>query len=412
MRSSILITSDDQKIHDAFTKNDSNEKGYLTRMELKRAIMEVTGQEFTLNHVETLYTEFDKDENGKVDFPEMQSMLKFLMDQADSFSKKRPSLELTDIGSMTSFGASFANYGATYGSTRSGGSGGSSGPNLGMSMMINQAVKNNRRQSTSLIKKIAKDVYAVKDMLCIQDDIMEEPDDEYDEDKLHRSLALNFDDLLAGDGSLGSLAEEDSEADFDLNPMDPDFVPAFPASEMRCLALVSHNGMKKTMREFVVANKNLLKKFRLTGTNSTMTMLKEVFKDEPPGTVVFGPSCASGPLGGDAELVAYMVSGKIGGIFFFQDPMNAHPHRADIDCLVRQALVHNVMMAETPSSALMICQCLRTALIGKGKPELIPSFFFSLQSPTVEAYKKQQKSVVDAQKAAAAAANKRASEIM
>lgn len=393
------MTNDDQKIHDAFIKNDSNEKGYLTRLELQRAIMEVTGQEFTLDHVETLYTEFDKDENGKVDFPEIKSMLKFLMEQADSFSKKRPSLELTDIGSMTSFGASFANYGSTK-------SGGSSGPNLGMSMMINQAVKKNRRQSTNLIKKIAKDVYAVKDMLCIQDDIISDPDDIFDEEKLHRSVALNFDDLFDG-----SILEEDSETDLDLNPMDPEFVPAFPASEMRCLALVSHNGMKKTMREFVVANKNLLKKFRLTGTNSTMTMLKEVFKDEPPGTVVYGPSCASGPLGGDAELVAYMVTGKIGGIIFFQDPMNAHPHRADIDCLVRQALVHNVMMAETPTTALMIAACLRSALIGKGKPEMIPSFFFSLQSPTVEEYKKQQKAVVNAQKAEVNK-NKRASEIM
>lgn len=273
-------------------------------------------------------------------------------------------------------------------------------------MMINQAVKKNRRQSTNLIKKIAKDVYAVKDMLCIQDDIISDPDEIFDEEKLHRSVALNFDDLFDG-----SILEEDSETDLDLNPMDPEFVPAFPASEMRCLALVSHNGMKKTMREFVVANKNLLKKFRLTGTNSTMTMLKEVFKDEPPGTVVYGPSCASGPLGGDAELVAYMVTGKIGGIIFFQDPMNAHPHRADIDCLVRQALVHNVMMAETPTTALMIAACLRSALIGKGKPEMIPSFFFSLQSPTVEEYKKQQKAVVNAQKAEVNK-NKRASEIM
>ena len=152
------------------------------------------------------------------------------------------------------------------------------------------------------------------------------------------------------------------------------------------------------MREFVMANKNLLKKFRLTGTNSTMTMLKEVFKDEPAGTVVYGPACASGPLGGDAELVAFLVSGKIGGIVFFEDPMDSHPHRADIDCLVRQALVHNTILVETPASALILTTVLRMALQGEGKPELIPSFFFSLQSPTVEAYKNKQKSVVESHK--------------
>lgn len=264
-------------------------------------------------------------------------------------------------------------------------------------MLLSKAVKKSQSDSSAMLKKIAKDIYHVKDMLCIQDDIINKAgEDEDDEENMHRSMALDFDDLFDdGFNSFETTFEDTPE----LNPMDPEFEPAFGASEMRCLALVSHNGMKKTMREFVVANKNLLKKFRLTGTNSTMTMLKEVFKDEEPGTVVYGPSCASGPLGGDAELVAYMVSGKIGGIIFFQDPMSPHPHRADIDCLVRQALVHNVIMAETPSSALMICSCLRQALIGKGKPELIPSFFFSLQSPTVEAYKQGQKAVVDAQKA-------------
>ena len=204
---------------------------------------------------------------------------------------------------------------------------------------------------------------------------------------MHESRQFDFDPIRVA----ADVAKEQ-------NLLDPDFKAAFPPSDMRCLALVSHNGMKKTMREFVVANKNILKKFRLTGTDSTMTMLKEVFKNEPAGTVMFGPSCASGPLGGDAELVALMVGGRIGGILFFQDPMNAHPHRADIDCLVRQGLVHNTMMAENPTTAYMLVSVLRCAL-QEDKAELIPSFFFSLQSPTVASYKAQQKSVVDAQKA-------------
>jgi len=183
-----------------------------------------------------------------------------------------------------------------------------------------------------------------------------------------------------------------SEELLDVNILDEDFKPAFSPCNMRCLALVSHNGMKATMKEFVISNKNILKKFRLTGTNSTMTMLKEVFADEP--AVVYGPSCHSGPLGGDAELVALMCSGNLGGMLFFQDPMTAHPHQADIDCLVRQALVHNTMVASTPTTAMMMMQVFRMALKGIGKPELMPSFFFTLQSPAVEAYKNQQKKVV------------------
>ena len=253
--------------------------------------------------------------------------------------------------------------------------------------MLEDVVKAHQKDNRKLLRKIAKKIYPYRDVLCVQGHNIED-----NSLRSSRSQSLDFDDVFR-------------IPRFSGNEMDADFDAAFCASDMKCLALVSHNGMKKTMREFVMANKNLLKKFRLTGTNSTMTMLKEVFKDEPEGRVVFGPTCASGPLGGDAELVAHMVSGKIGGIIFFQDPMDAHPHRVDIDCLVRQALVYNVMMAMTPTSALMQVSCLRQALMGEGKPEMIPSFFFSLQSPTVEAYKKQQKAVVDNQKALAANAS-------
>jgi len=180
--------------------------------------------------------------------------------------------------------------------------------------------------------------------------------------------------------------------------MDEDFHPAFAPSDMRCLALVSHNEMKATMKHFVILHKNILKKFRLTGTNSTMTMLKEVFKGD--NSVVFGPSCQSGPLGGDAELVAMMCSGGLGGMLFFQDPMSSHPHQSDIDCLLRQALVHNVMSCNTPVTGYMLMHTLRTALLGQGRPELIPSFFFTLQSPAVVAYKVAQKKVVASHSAA------------
>ena len=174
-------------------------------------------------------------------------------------------------------------------------------------------------------------------------------------------------------------------------PLDPDFESVFRPTQMRCLALVSHNEMKAAMKTFVIANKNILKKFRLTGTNSTMSMLREVFAGDE--SVIFGPSCSSGPLGGDAELVALMCAGELGGMIFFQDPMSAHPHQSDIDCLCRQAIVHNVMIAGNPTSALMMMTTLRIAL-KEDKPELIPSFFCTLQSPSVGAYKKQQQEVI------------------
>lgn len=226
-------------------------------------------------------------------------------------------------------------------------------------MILQNAATAATKDKESMLKEAASLVYPFREILHIQDYKVNEP---------HGDLSLS------------------ACSDFD-------FPAAFAPSEMRCLALVSHNGMKATMKKFVLANKNILKKFRLTGTNSTMTMLREVFKDEAD-EIVFGPSCQSGPLGGDAELVALMCSGGLGGMLFFQDPMDSHPHQADIDCLVRQALVHNTMMANTPVSALMMMNVLRAALMDGGKPELIPSFFFSLESPSVAAYKARQSKVI------------------
>jgi len=173
--------------------------------------------------------------------------------------------------------------------------------------------------------------------------------------------------------------------------LDPEFESMFEPDEMRLLALVSHNSMKESMRKFAISNRNVLKKFRLTGTQSTMTMLKEVFKDEPD--ISFGPTCASGPLGGDAQLVAMTVTGQLGGCIFFIDPMDSHPHSADIECLCRQCNVHNILMTSNPTTATVCLNALRFAL-QMGHMELVPSFFFNLESPSVTAYKQRQHDII------------------
>ena len=174
--------------------------------------------------------------------------------------------------------------------------------------------------------------------------------------------------------------------------MDPEFDSIFGPNDMRMLALVSHNNMKESRKAFVIANKNVLKKFRLTGTNTTMTMLKSVFGNDPD--IVYGPACKSGPLGGDAQLVAMAVTSQLGGCIFFIDPMDAHPHSADIECLVRQGNVHNILMMNNPSTAHVCMNTLRVAL-KMGRMEMAPSFFFDLESPSVDAYKKRQKTVLE-----------------
>lgn len=174
--------------------------------------------------------------------------------------------------------------------------------------------------------------------------------------------------------------------------LDHEKIPSkFKPNEMRCLALVAHNNMKAAMKEFVIKNKHLLKHFRLTGTNSTMTMIKSVFKDDD--NIVLGPDFKSGPLGGDAQLGSLMCMEDVGGIVFFMDPMSAHPHEADITTLIRLANVHNIPLVTNPSAAHVFTHALKHALV-LGKNEMIPSFFCTLESPSVELYRRSQSKII------------------
>lgn len=179
------------------------------------------------------------------------------------------------------------------------------------------------------------------------------------------------------------------------DPYNLRFESRFQPEDMRCLALVAHNHMKPAMKEFVLTHKEILKKFRLTGTNTTITMLKEAFGDDP--AVQYGPAFSSGPLGGDAELCALMCLEDLGGIFFFMDPLSAHPHQADIDSLVRLANVHNILTCINPCTAHAMSFLLKCSL-EQGRKDKIPSFFFSLKSPGVAVYKAEQKKALEQNK--------------
>ena len=65
--------------------------GYLTRIELQKTIGDVLFQDLSMDHIETLYTEFDKNEDGKIDFPEFKEMHRYIK---EAKRKKRGSAKL------------------------------------------------------------------------------------------------------------------------------------------------------------------------------------------------------------------------------------------------------------------------------------------------------------------------------
>jgi|TARA_B110000879_G_scaffold73780_1_gene103076 methylglyoxal synthase len=68
----------------------------------------------------------------------------------------------------------------------------------------------------------------------------------------------------------------------------------------------------------------------------------------------------SGPLGGDAQIAAMVVEGKIDLVIFFRDPLDKHPHDVDISMLMRLCDVHNIPLATNYKTASYLIKYLKS----------------------------------------------------
>ena len=64
--------------------------------------------------------------------------------------------------------------------------------------------------------------------------------------------------------------------------------------------------------------------------------------------------CLSGPLGGDVQIAARIVSGEVDVVFFLVDPLDKHPHDPDIQAVQRVCNVHDVPLATNVATANLI----------------------------------------------------------
>lgn len=123
------------------------------------------------------------------------------------------------------------------------------------------------------------------------------------------------------------------------------------------IALVAHDNRKADLVEWAVFNADFLAKHKLVCTGTTGSMVLNAFKTKGVDADV---TCMnSGPLGGDAEIAALVVRKQVDLAVFLIDDLNAQPHEADIQMLLRQCRVHNVPIACNRYSAdLMITSTL------------------------------------------------------
>ena len=110
------------------------------------------------------------------------------------------------------------------------------------------------------------------------------------------------------------------------------------------IALIAHDKKKEDIIKLAKKYKDVLAKYELYATGTT-------------GTLIMGETALpihrmkSGPLGGDQQIGAKIVEGKIDMVIFFSDPLAAQPHDPDVKALLRIAQVYDIPIANNISTA-------------------------------------------------------------
>lgn len=112
----------------------------------------------------------------------------------------------------------------------------------------------------------------------------------------------------------------------------------------KSIALIAHDNKKAELIEWCLENKCILEHHFLCGTGTTAKMVAD-----KTGLPVRGYN--SGPLGGDQQIGARIVDGKIDVVIFFSDPLTAQPHDPDVKALLRIAQVYDIPIANNRATA-------------------------------------------------------------
>jgi methylglyoxal synthase len=104
------------------------------------------------------------------------------------------------------------------------------------------------------------------------------------------------------------------------------------------VALVAHDQCKDDLLDWATSNRHTLAGFHLVATGTTGHLLGDAL-GLPVARV------RSGPLGGDLQLGASIVEGRIDMLIFFWDPLTAQPHEPDVKALLRIAVLRDIPTA-------------------------------------------------------------------
>ncbi|MHB1073290.1 MAG: methylglyoxal synthase [Gemmatimonadaceae bacterium] len=110
------------------------------------------------------------------------------------------------------------------------------------------------------------------------------------------------------------------------------------------IALIAHDHRKADLLEWARFNRGTLGRHELSATGTTGAMLS--------ADLGLSVTCyRSGPLGGDQQIGAAIVEGRVDFVIFFWDPLEPQPHDVDVKALLRIAVVYNIPIACNRASA-------------------------------------------------------------
>lgn len=111
------------------------------------------------------------------------------------------------------------------------------------------------------------------------------------------------------------------------------------------LALIAHDAKKSALADWAARHEAELARHDLVATGTT----GQVIVQRCPRLKV--RRVASGPQGGDQQIGALIVEGRVDALVFFVDPLAPMPHDVDVKALMRLAILYNVLAAFNERSA-------------------------------------------------------------